>query len=98
MKEKSSAAKIIGEALMVLISIIFVYPIVFMVMAAFRTRMDFALAPAGLPKTFTFDNIVEAFGRMNYITVFTNSTIVTGVSVVIIIIIGTMASYGISRA
>ena len=98
MKEKYSISKAAAEAIMILIGIVFIYPIVFMVLAAFRTRMDFALAPAGLPKTFTFDNIVEAFGRMSYITVFKNSAIVTGVSVVIIIIIGTMASYGISRS
>ena len=97
MKKKLSLSSSLLESFMILLSLVFLYPIVFMIMAAFRTRLDFANAPAGMPKTFTVDNIVEAFNRMNFIRVFTNSFFITSVSVIIILFIGSMASYGISR-
>ena len=97
MKKTYHATTFACEILMIIISIIFIYPIFFMVTAAFRSRLDFADSPAGLPRTFTFGNIIEAFYRMNFVRVFMNSAIITVISLIIILVIGSMAAYAISR-
>ncbi len=50
-----------------------------------------------LPKAFDFTNYTEAFTRLNFLTAFLNSLIITVVSVAIIILFSSMAAYALSR-
>ncbi len=94
---KTGSKLIYKEILLTLISLGFFYPVFFMLSASVRTRLDFAQAPTGLPKTFTLDNIYEAAQRMNVLRVMKNSMVVTFVSLIIILVIGSLAAYPISR-
>ena len=51
----------VKTTLAALIAIPFVVPFVFLVGTAVRTREDYISAPGGLPRSFTIDNIVEAW-------------------------------------
>jgi raffinose/stachyose/melibiose transport system permease protein len=96
-KGRIKLVTLFSEAVMVIVGFIFLYPVIFMVLTSIRTRFDFSSSPVGFPRTFTLSNIVEAAGKMHFLNVFKNSIIVTGVSLVIILLIGSMASYPISR-
>lgn len=85
------------EAVLVVTAAVFLYPVVFMVLGSVRTRLDFSAAPLALPRTFTLANLVDAFHRMRFLLVVRNSLVVTGTSVVVILLIGSMAAYPLSR-
>lgn len=80
----------------ILFAVIAAFPFVFMVMAAFKTQGEFLDNPFWLPREATLQNflglITPQFGRY-----FLNSIIITGVSVIGTVAIGTLAAYPLSR-
>ena len=73
-------------------------PIVWTVLTSFKTEdeivvRDFRFLPASL----TFDNYVTLWERSGYPNLLLNSAIVTGMTVLMSLTIGTVASYSISR-
>lgn len=82
---------------MILLSIIFFIPIYYLVVTTFKTPEQALLYPLGLPWDATLDNYARAFRSMNYINVLKNNVLITGISVVGIVLLSAMAGYAISR-
>ena len=89
------------------ISLIYFFPVAWIIMTAFKTRPDALATP---PKFFfqpTLDNFVRVFSRAavgadqafdtGFSLFFFNSIFIAGTSVVLALIIGTLAAYGFSR-
>ncbi len=89
------------------ISLIYFFPVAWIIMTAFKTRPDALATP---PKFFfqpTLDNFVRVFSRAavgadqafdtGFGLFFFNSIFIAGASVVLALIIGTLAAYGFSR-
>lgn len=74
-----------------------VYPIFLMVMSSFKTTREIFRDPFALPSTWTFANYIEAWGRGNFSTYFMNSVLVTTASVIIVLVIGSLAAYPLGR-
>lgn len=74
-----------------------IYPLVFLIQNSLKARSDFFQSqPWSLPSTYEFGNywqVIEA-GFFRYLG---NSFFVVGVSLVIIIIVGSLAAYGLAR-
>lgn len=88
----------IGEAVMLVVCAIFFIPFYYLLVNTFKSPQEASLAPLALPiKTFTLDLYKQALDSINFISSLKNSVIITIVSVVIIIVIGSMASYAINR-
>jgi raffinose/stachyose/melibiose transport system permease protein len=74
-----------------------VYPIFLMIMSSFKTTQEIFNDPFALPSAWTFANYIEAWGRGNFSTYFLNSVLVTSASVIIVLVVGSLAAYPLGR-
>jgi raffinose/stachyose/melibiose transport system permease protein len=72
------------------------YPLIWLLMNGFKSNREFFLDPWSLPEKWLWQNYVSAWkaGIGQY---FLNSLFVSVVSVVIVVLFGSMAAYGLSR-
>lgn len=88
----------LGEALMLGLCVIFFIPFYYLLVNTFKPEREATVSPLSLPiKSFTLDLYKEAFEIINFWSSFKNSIIITVISVIIIIVIGSMAAYAITR-
>lgn len=82
---------LLGNAFLVM------YPIVVMFMSGFKSTRELFTNPFGLPQTWSLDNFVTIWQSTNFPLYFRNSFIVTGGSILLILVLGVMASYALGR-
>ncbi|MGJ8609819.1 MAG: carbohydrate ABC transporter permease [Octadecabacter sp.] len=73
-----------------------VLPLLWMVMAAFKTRREIFTDPLGMPAQFTFDSFHRVWG-VGLGTFMANSAFVTFLSVGVIVLVSGMAAYVLAR-
>ncbi|MEN3541197.1 carbohydrate ABC transporter permease [Microbispora sp. ZYX-F-249] len=74
-----------------------IYPLVFTANVAMKTRRDYVLdrfSPAASPR---FDNIAEAWAGAGMARYFANSFVVVAFSVLLLLLLGSMAGFALSR-
>jgi ABC-type glycerol-3-phosphate transport system permease component len=74
-----------------------VFPVYFMVQAAFRTKTDWAESKLGLPTTLALDAFERAWVQANIGGYFINSVIVTVGAVLLSVAVATSAGYAFSK-
>jgi len=74
-----------------------VLPLLFMATTAFRTENDWANSRIGLPTTLSFAAFGRAWHDANISTYFRNSAIVTFSTVVLSVVVATLAGYAFSK-
>ncbi|MGJ8530665.1 MAG: carbohydrate ABC transporter permease [Alphaproteobacteria bacterium] len=88
------------------IALIYFFPVLWMILTAFKTRSDALAIPPKLFFTPTFDNFKSVFFRdtqagdavaTGFVQYFVNSAFIGGSSVILALIIGTLAAYAFSR-
>jgi raffinose/stachyose/melibiose transport system permease protein len=80
-----------------LLLIFFMTPFFLMVLNSIKTTQEFVTSPFSLPETIDFDNYIYAFSKMNFLTSFLNSVIITFLSVSFVVISASMMAYLLSR-
>jgi len=76
---------------------VYISPLYLFFMIAVKTPAEFKKNMYSFPKKFAIDNFITAINDSNYLTLFKNSTFITIVSVLLLVIVATMAAYPISR-
>lgn len=79
-----------------LLTLMSLYPFVFVIFTAFKTRRDYARDPVGPPWQPTLEYLERALGAGNMLGYLANSLIVVGAAVVLLLIIASMAGYALS--
>lgn len=88
------------------IALIYFFPVLWMILTAFKTRADALAIPPKLFFTPTFDNFKSVFFRdtqagdsvaTGFVQFFVNSAFIGGSSVILALIIGTLAAFAFSR-
>ena len=79
-----------------LFSMIILLPMLYMIMVAFKSRTSMFMDPLGWPDSLTFDAFERAWG-VGIATFLVNSTLITFLSVVVIILVSGMAAYALVR-
>jgi raffinose/stachyose/melibiose transport system permease protein len=97
MKTSSRLQSYIRWALVVLLSVFYLYPLYMLVVLSFKSNENMFSSAFGLQGAFHFSNYIEAWTRSNFAKAFLNSSLISSVSVLIIILIGAMASYPLAR-
>ncbi|MBP3962554.1 carbohydrate ABC transporter permease [Paenibacillus lignilyticus] len=82
---------------MSLFSLIYFYPMIWMLLSSFRDNKEIFNKPFSLPDTFNFDNWVEAWKIGGMSTYVLNSVIVTSVTVACILLFASLASFSFSK-
>lgn len=97
----ASVGKSVFITLMVFIMfmyvILIIYPLVNMFFSSFKNNRAILTNPFSLPTTFSFSNYKIVWIDKGFYRYFANSVLVTTVSMVLVLLFGSMASYGISR-
>lgn len=91
------ASRSLYHGVMVVVSVIFIVPLVWMVFSSFKTKREIFESPFALPTSIDFGVWVEAWERGNLGQYVVNSLIVTVVSVAVILAFGVAAAYAFSR-
>ncbi len=95
-RRRLDIARSFSTALVALIVVVQVYPLVWLIVTSLRPAGEFASGNSfGLPSSLTLDNYVRAFEMADLGRFILNSLIVTGVSSVLIVILGMMGAYAV---
>ena len=93
----TGAARWIIAAPMALLAIATIYPMLYTLNIALKSRVDYVLDRGGLTTDFNFQNFVDAWTQANMGRYYLNSIFVTVVSVALILLISSMAGFALSH-
>ena len=79
------------------VALVILYPIAMMLLSGFKTNAEIFRSPLALPERLNLDNYMTIWAETDVPRFFLNSVIVTGASVVTLLLLGTMAAYAIAR-
>ncbi len=96
-KKKLKPADIVLFVITILLAILFVYPVLFALMSAFKSNGDILKNPVAFPSSLYVQNFKDLFAQSDFVTAIIHSIVLTVVSEVLIVCIVPMAAYGIER-
>ena len=97
MKTKSIGVKIFMYAVMIFTIIVSVFPILWVIMSAFKTNAQILSNPFALPESIGFDAFAYIFEKYDFVRYFMNSLIICTVSTGVSLIIFSMGGYVIAK-
>ncbi|SDJ32835.1 carbohydrate ABC transporter permease [Salimicrobium halophilum] len=81
----------------ILLALLWLSPFYLMIVNAFKTKRGIFEGVLGFPSAFTFENFVNAFIELEFLKSLFNSVLITGLSILIIILFSSMAGYALAR-
>ena len=96
-KKRVKPADFLLLAITVVLAVLFLYPVFFALISAFKSNGDILKSPSGLPTSFYIQNFIDLFQQSDFATAILHSIILTVVSEALIVCIVPMAAYGIER-
>ena len=88
----------IGRQLFLLAAVAFaLFPVVLSLLASFKSLFDFYDNPLGLPAVWLWQNYVDVWQQARIPEYATNSVIVVGIAVPLILLLSCLAGYGLTR-
>ncbi|GMQ60560.1 carbohydrate ABC transporter permease [Vallitalea sediminicola] len=99
MKEKKSKRKqYIKYTVLIIFSIIQIFPLIWTLLFSFKSNKDIVLNGAlSLPKKWMFSNYYDAWIKGHIQDYFLNSVVVTTITLIVVLVLGSMAAYGLTR-
>lgn len=89
--------KILLGTILVGISLVFLYPLLWMILTSLKTKQEVMMNPFGMPIEWMFSNYFEAFHAFDFPRFFMNSVIYTAGTIILTILAGVMFAYVVSR-
>lgn len=83
--------------LLVLISVVMAYPLVIMIITAFKSNLEVLQNPTGLPREPTVENFSTTWVEAGFSNLFANSILLTVVSMTAATVIAALAAYAVVR-
>ncbi|MCD8380465.1 MAG: carbohydrate ABC transporter permease [Lachnospiraceae bacterium] len=97
-KMKRRIKKVVVYLFLSAVGFVWIYPILWMVSASFKSQTEFFSNRIGLiPEAPTFENFVRIWNKANFGTYFLNTVIVTVFTVILVLIMTMMAGYAMGR-
>lgn len=87
----------LSSTALIVVTALFMVPILFTLSSAFRPAADVAANPIGLPRRFTTDNFAAVFGQIHYARSVFNTVVLMLGSSLVIVAAGAMAGYPLAR-
>lgn len=85
------------EIFAIVLGLMFLVPFYYVVSNSLKPFAEILTNTSALPKVFQFENYVQAFEKLDYLNVFTNSLIITVSSNIVLVIFCSMAAYMLVR-
>ncbi len=97
MTRRSRRNLLLLEIVVILLTCAFMYPLFLVLINTFKDYKEVVTNVVSLPRAFSFENYVQVWDLMKYPKLFWNTLFITAVSVIGILIFGSMAGYKLSR-
>lgn len=94
---KAAAGRWIVRVVMIFSTVFFLYPLVWNILASFKTNQEFLSNPFSFPTELNLDNYVRAFTKAKMADYFLNSVFVVVLSTLVLLVFVIPFSYVISR-
>lgn len=96
--KKGRQRQVVIFVVTLVIAVIFLIPVFFALISAFKTNGEIISNPVALPKSLNFDNFVQLFKKADIRGALINTMILTIVSEMLIVVVVPMGAYGIQRS
>lgn len=92
----AAIGRVIAYLVLIVLAVAILYPLLWAILNGFKSNLELFGDPWGLPSTLRWDNYQKAWdlGVVRYLM---NSVIVTGASIVTVILFSSMAAYALTR-
>ncbi|WP_340022165.1 carbohydrate ABC transporter permease [Paenibacillus sp. FSL K6-1096] len=97
MNKKTPLFKIMAYTFLSLFAIMNIIPIFWMIVNSFKEEQEYAANPFSFPATLHFSNYTKAWEIANMNIYFLNSLLITFVSLVVTVLLGSLAAYFLAR-
>ncbi|MEG1515080.1 MAG: carbohydrate ABC transporter permease [Clostridia bacterium] len=97
MTKKWTLLRVIAVLVLLVVVAMALIPLIWMLLSSFKTDGEFMMNPFGLPRAPTLDNYVQAWVKGDFPTYFRNSIFVALLSLVMMIGLGSMVAYAVTR-
>ncbi len=97
MTMKKQIGKIVLSILVVVLGLCFLFPLYIMFINSVKNRAELYMSPVAIPRTFLWDNYIDAAAKMGFVRAFGNSFLITVVSVVFIVVFSSMCAWMTAR-
>ncbi len=87
---------ILSHITLIIWSVIVIFPLWILIINSFKDRLSIYSNPFGLPKKWNFSNYAEVIRDGDFLIYFRNSIFVVVLSLIILLIVGTLASYALA--
>ncbi|HEY4203209.1 MAG TPA: carbohydrate ABC transporter permease [Devosiaceae bacterium] len=85
------------QILLIANTVLMLFPIIIMIMSGFKTQAEIFNSPFGIPNFGNLSNYLTIWTQTNFLRYLMNSFLITGSSIVLILVLGTMAAYAVAR-
>lgn len=97
MEKTSRTAQFFGYTFLSIFAIFNIIPLLYMVIDSFKTEQEYAASPFAMPKGLEFANYAKAWDIANMDTYFLNSIIITFGSLILTVLLGSLAAFFLAR-
>ncbi|GHU32782.1 sugar ABC transporter permease [Spirochaetia bacterium] len=94
---KQQNRNIPAHCILIIWSLIVIFPLYVMVINSFKDRLSIYTSPFGLPKKWNFSNYATVITDGDFLGYFKNSFIVVVLSLVLLIVVGSLAAYALAN-
>ncbi|MBU9712873.1 carbohydrate ABC transporter permease [Evansella tamaricis] len=91
------ANKLLKEIVVLIFALLFLSPIYIVFANSFKDRGELYESVLALPSSYSFQYYLQAMERMNFISAFGNSLVVTAVSIFFLVILSSMTAWMLAR-
>ncbi|SFL53367.1 carbohydrate ABC transporter permease [Halanaerobium salsuginis] len=95
--QKNKLKNLILEFIIILIAIVFIYPVFLMVINSFKSFREVIIDVIALPEKLNFSNYLYVIDKMNYPQLFLNNLLITAIGIAGIVALSSLAAYIIDR-
>ncbi|MBB3110728.1 raffinose/stachyose/melibiose transport system permease protein [Paenibacillus phyllosphaerae] len=96
-KKRYTGGVLVLEIIGILVALLFLSPFYFLIVNSFKKLAEILLNAAKLPEVFSFSNFKRAWIAIDFPTVLMHSVVVTGLSVLALVIVSSMTAYRLVR-
>ncbi|MEX2543252.1 MAG: carbohydrate ABC transporter permease [Trueperaceae bacterium] len=97
MNLRNLSSKSLIQIILITHTVVILYPIVMMGLTAFKSTREIFRNPFGLPDVWSLANFIRVWEQTNFTLYFRNSVVVTSGAILLILVLGVMASYALAR-
>ena len=96
---KKIFSKITIHSVLIITSLLSIFPFIWLLSTSLKGGSEdiFAYPPTIIPQDFTFANYIDVWQKVNFMGYFWNSMIVAGLTVVLNLVLSSLAGYPLAR-